>query len=154
MAEQTTTHAADAPRPLDSASGADERGVSSPTFDPRSGSGGRRGVLATLGAVGGSLLASLCCIGPLLYVALGVGAGLATTFEPLRPAFTIIALALLAFRFYQVYGRRRAVTADAASGACGQCAAPRRTRDQVVLWAVAVVTLALLTFPQWSKLLV
>lgn len=151
MAEQTTSRAAETPRPFAGEHGADEHAGSHPALEPR---GGRRGVLASLGAVGGGLLASLCCIGPLIYVALGVGAGLASTFEPLRPAFTIMTLALLALRFYQVYGRRRAVTAATAPGASGQCAAPRRARDQVVLWAVAVVTLVLLTFPQWSKLLV
>ena len=42
--------------------------------------------LSTLGALGAAIASSLCCTGPLLYVALGVGgAGLAGTFEPLRP---------------------------------------------------------------------
>lgn len=42
---------------------------------------GRRGLAASLGAIGAALLASLCCIGPVLLVTLGVGAGLAKLAE-------------------------------------------------------------------------
>jgi mercuric ion transport protein len=115
-----------------------------------------RGLLASLGAVGAAFLASVCCIGPLLFVTLGVGAGLASAFEPLRPIFTVAAVGLLAVGFYVVYGKRPA--ADAADSACapdGSCTVPRnRTRDEVLLWVATVVALVLLTFPQWSTLLV
>src|SRR5919197_3631828 len=81
---------------------------------------GHRGVLASFGAIGAAFLASLCCIGPVLFVTLGVGAGLAARFEPLRPAFTVLTLALLALGFYVVYGRRPAVASAASSAAaCG-----------------------------------
>lgn len=117
----------------------------------------RRGLLVSLGAVSAAFLASLCCIGPVLFVTLGIGAGLASTFEPLRPFFTALTVALLAVGFYVVYGKRRAraAMANAACSPDGGCAARRsRTRDKVLLWAAAVVALVLLTFPQWSKLLV
>lgn len=45
----------------------------------------RRSLAAGAGGVGAATLGSLCCIGPLLFVTLGGGAGLASTFEPLRP---------------------------------------------------------------------
>lgn len=117
----------------------------------------RRGLLASLGAVSAAFLASLCCIGPVLFVTLGVGAGLASTFEPLRPVFTTLTVALLAVGFYVVYGKRSAAaaTTDAACSPDGSCAVPRsRTRDKLLLWAATLVALTLLTFPQWSKLLV
>lgn len=44
---------------------------------------GRRGIVASLGAIAAAVLASLCCIGPVLFVTLGVGAGFARQFEPL-----------------------------------------------------------------------
>jgi mercuric ion transport protein len=129
-----------------------------------------RSVTAAVGAVVAAFLASLCCVGPLLFVALGVGAGLASTFEPLRPAFTVLTLALLAIGFYVVYGRRSApagvasgsapggATAAMTGAACtpdGTCVVPRnRTRDQVLLWVATVVALVFLTFPQWSLYLV
>lgn len=119
----------------------------------------RRGLLASLGAVGAAFLASLCCIGPVLFVTLGVGAGLASAFEPLRPVFTIATVALLAVGFYVVYGKRPATAAatdaDPACAPDGSCAVPpRRTRDKALLWTATVAALVLLTFPEWSKLLV
>ncbi len=116
-------------------------------------SGARRGLAAAAGAIGAAFLASLCCVGPLVFVAFGVGAGLASTFEPLRPLFTFLTVALLAVGFYVVYGKQPAATA--ACGPDGSCAVSRdRTRDKVLLWVAAVVALVFLTFPQWSVLLV
>lgn len=110
----------------------------------------RRGLLAALGAIGAAFLASLCCVGPLLFVTLGVGAGLASTFAPLQPLFTVMAVVLLALGFYVVYGRRRAPVC----APDGTCTVPRdRTRDKVLLWLAAVVALVFLTFERWSVLL-
>lgn len=116
----------------------------------------RRGLFASFGAVGAAFLAALCCVGPLLFVTLGVGAGLASTFEPLRPVFTIATVALLAVGFYAVYGKRpSAVAPEAACGPSDACVIPQsRTRDRVLLWMATVIALLLLTFPQWSLLLV
>ncbi|MEO7986341.1 MAG: mercuric transporter MerT family protein, partial [Gemmatimonadales bacterium] len=95
------------------------------------------------------------CIGPVLFVTLGVGAGLASRFEPLRPVFTVLSVGLLALGFYTVYGRRPAGDAGASCDADGGCAAARnRTRDTVLLWGAALIALIVLTFPLWSKLLV
>ena len=123
------------------------------------GDSGRRGFLASLGAVAAAFLASLCCVGPLVFVTLGVGASLASRFEPLRPVFTILTLGLLAIAFYSVYGARAAVDPGQESGlSCGPegaCTVPRkRTKERVLLWAATLVALLLLTFPQWSLLLV
>jgi len=120
---------------------------------------GRRGLVAMAGAVTAAFLASLCCVGPLVFVAFGVGAGVASTFEPLRPVFTALTVALLAVGFYVVYGRprRRTATLDAAPGCAvdSACAVPsHRTRDTVLLWVATLLALVFLTFPQWSLLLV
>lgn len=125
----------------------------------------RRGLAAAAGAIAAAFLASLCCVGPLAFVAFGVGAGLASTFEPLRPVFTFLTVALLAVGFYVVYGKKptavNAATGAAAGAACapdGTCVVPRsprdRTRDKVLLWIATVVALVFLTFPRWSLLLV
>lgn len=66
----------------------------------------RRAVATGVGGIVAAFLGSLCCVGPLLFVTLGVGAGLASAFEPLRPLFGAIMLALLAAGFWAVYGRR------------------------------------------------
>ena len=71
----------------------------------------RRGLFAALGAVGAAFLAALCCVGPLLFVTLGVGAGLASTFEPLRPLFSAVTIGFLAVGFYLVYWKRPSAAA-------------------------------------------
>lgn len=110
----------------------------------------RRGLLAAAGAVGAAFLASLCCVGPLLFVTLGVGAGLASTFAPLQPFFTVVAVVLLALGFYVVYGRRHVPVCSPD----GTCLIPRdRTRDKVLLWLATILALVFLTFEQWSVLL-
>ncbi|HXG70702.1 MAG TPA: mercuric transporter MerT family protein [Gemmatimonadaceae bacterium] len=116
---------------------------------------GRRGIAASFGAIGAALLASLCCIGPVLFVTLGVGAGLASRFEPLRPVFTVLAVALIAVGFYTVYGWRPPEGDASSCTVDGSCAVPRnRSREKILLWIATVVALVLLTFPQWSGLLV
>ena len=111
---------------------------------------GRRNRWATVTAIGAAFVASLCCIGPLLFVAFGVGAGLASTFEPVRPFFTALAVGAIAFGFWIVYGRKPRVD-PAECGPDGSCAVPRsRTRDKALLWGATLLALALLTLPQWS----
>ena len=116
----------------------------------------KKGLFASLGAVAAALLGSLCCIGPLLFVTFGVGAGLASTFEPLRPVFGVLMAGGLGVGFYTVYGRKpKATEADACCAPAGTCAVPRnRTRDKVLLWIATILALLLWSFPTWSKLLV
>jgi mercuric ion transport protein len=117
---------------------------------------GGGGVWASVGAVVAAFGAALCCVGPILFVTLGVGAGLASTFEPLRPVFTLLAVLGLGVGFYTVYGRRRA--AEAADGDCAPgdaCAVPRsRTREKVILWAATVLAILLWSFNYWSLILI
>lgn len=100
-------------------------------------------VFSTLGAVGAAFVASLCCTGPLVYVALGVGgAGLASTFEPLRPWLLGATAGLLGLGFYGVYGLGpRCADVDFER---------KRRRQKATLWVGTLVVLALATFPVWS----
>lgn len=115
-----------------------------------------RSLFAAAGAVVAAFLASLCCIGPVLFVTLGVGAGLASTFEPLRPLFTVLTAGLLAAGFYTVYGRRAASAGTAEEcGPDAACAVPRsRTRDKIILWGAAALAIVFWSFIYWSWLLV
>lgn len=117
----------------------------------------RRTLLAGLGGIGAAFLGALCCVGPLIFVTFGVGAGLATTFEPLRPLFGVLTVGAFALAFYSVYGGRAAAEpAGGATCAPGEaCAVPRsRTREKVVLWSAVVVAIVVWTFPTWSTWLV
>ena len=115
----------------------------------------RRGVLAGIGAVITAFLASLCCLGPLVFVALGVWAGLATTFDPLRPVFVALTIGFLGLGYYRVYGPRKRASGARMYAAGTPCAVPRsRKRDEILLWAATAVAIVLLSFPSGSKLLV
>jgi mercuric ion transport protein len=116
----------------------------------------RRTTLTGAGGVLAAFLGSLCCVGPLLFVTVGVGAGLASTLEPFRPAFGVLMVVCLSVAIWTVYGRRLPgalggdrVTSD--SGDTASCTAPmQRRRDIVILWAATAVAIVLWTFPTWS----
>jgi hypothetical protein len=92
-------------------------------------------------------------VGPLLFVAFG--AGLASTFEPLRPLFGVLMLAMFALAFCTVYGRRTAGANGAACAPGEACEVPRsHTREKMLLWVAVILALVFWTFPSWSKLLV
>lgn len=111
----------------------------------------RKSLLAGAGAVGAAFLGSLCCMGPILFVTFGVGAGLASTFEPLRPLFGVVMLGLFALAFYSVYAKRGGP--QEMYGVA--CASPRRRQhEKLLLWMAAAIALALWTFPTWSVWLV
>jgi len=116
---------------------------------------GARVWLASFGAVGGAFGAALCCLGPLVFVTFGVGAGLASTFTPLRPLFSLLTLLALGLGFYAVYGRgAKARTAQASCAPGEVCEVPRsRTRDKILLWSATVLAAVLWSFNYWSILL-
>jgi mercuric ion transport protein len=116
---------------------------------------------STTTAVGGVVAAvvwSVCCLGPLLLAALGVGAGAtgfwAGTAEvmkgllPYRPLFIIVALVCFAVSFYLVY-RRPAVWCER-GGICEHQLTSRGTRQW--LWTLAGLALVLMTAPYWLGL--
>ncbi|MGV3516610.1 mercuric transporter MerT family protein [Luteitalea sp.] len=86
--------------------------------------------------------ASACCIGPLAFVLLGVGAFGASlaVLEPYRPALIVLTAVLLGAAFRVTYGRK----AD-----CGACSSPSRSRARTVVWIAAVLTVTLVTFPYY-----
>lgn len=108
----------------------------------------RRSALATAGGVGAAFLASLCCIGPILLVTAGVGAGVAAAFEPLRPAFGVLMVLLFGFGFHSVYRRSDAVPESAVAGQ--SCSRSGRVRDKVFLWVGLFIAIVIWSFPTWS----
>lgn len=103
--------------------------------------------LATGVGVAAAVGSALCCAGPLVAVFLGLsGAGLATTFEPLRPYFVAGAVLSLGAGFAVLRREER--------NACEPdrlCASPRvRRRMRWALWIATAIAIPLLTFPWWS----
>lgn len=104
--------------------------------------------LATGGAVLAAAAASLCCIGPLLFVLLGLGAfGAATAFDSARPYLLGAAVLLLAVGFYRAYFRRE-VAACAPGEACATKPVSRASR--AALWIAAVAVLAFALSPYYA----
>lgn len=98
-------------------------------------------------AVGGlsAVLASTCCLGPLILVALGFSGawiGNLTVLEPYRPIFILAALTALFFAWKRIFRP---------ASACepGQvCAVPKiRAAYKLIFWIVAVLILIALGFP-------
>jgi len=98
--------------------------------------------LAIGGAIITAFVASLCCIGPLLFVVLGLGAfGAAGAFEMARPYLLGLAVLILAFGFYRVYFRR--AEACAPGDACATKPVNRASRVGLWIASIAVPAFAL-----------
>ena len=101
-------------------------------------------VAAGLAAIG----ASVCCIGPLVLLALGTGGtwiSYLTAFESYQPIFVIITLGFLFLSFRKLYIRTR----QCAPG--DSCALPGVLRNQrIIFWIVTVLLIALLTFSYYG----
>ncbi len=103
---------------------------------------------ALAGSLIAGLLASICCIGPLVLGAVGLGSlGFASALAPLRPWFLGLTAVLIACGFYLAYWPQS--TETCAPGEA--CATPASRRGQrVVLWCVAFLAVALATYPSWG----
>jgi len=98
------------------------------------------GVLAAIGA-------SVCCLGPLVLVSIGVGGAWISNLAALTPyrwIFIVAALAFMAFAWHKIY--RAPAAAQCESGTL--CAVPRTNRVyRVMFWVVSALVLAALVFP-------
>ncbi|HHT9155870.1 MAG TPA: mercuric transporter MerT family protein [Candidatus Tripitaka sp. YC43] len=91
------------------------------------------------GSILTAILASSCCIGPLVLAAIGVGG--ASFFAPIakyRPIFIGITFALIGVSYYFIYGRKRAC--------CPGESTKRRWRQEVPLWIITAVAVGLVAF--------
>jgi mercuric ion transport protein len=112
---------------------------------------GRNGRLFAAGGVIGALLASTCCVLPLLLVALGVSGawiGNLTAFEPYKPYFAGAALVFIGLGFRQVYFAEKPACAEGS-----YCARPRSAlMTKTGLWLSTVLVLLALTVNWWAPL--
>lgn len=102
------------------------------------------------GSMAGGMLASACCIGPVVFAILGVsGAAFAHRLEPLRPYLLVLSYALLASAFYLTYR-----TKEPACGPGEECELPRVNRaGKAMLWIAAVVVVLSTSFPWYAEYL-
>ena len=92
-----------------------------------------------------ALGASVCCVLPLVLVAIGVGGAWVAQLRSLErfyPAFVGLAIAAFAYAFYRLYLKPAPCAPDAA------CVSPTTRRNQrIAFWATLVAAKALILFP-------
>lgn len=102
--------------------------------------------LGIVGAIGAAVLASVCCIGPVVLAGLGIGAvAAAQSFAPYRPLFLALTAVFLGVGFYFAYRKPQPATCE------GQvCEAPRAARwGRPLLWLATLLVVVLVAFPYY-----
>jgi len=128
---------------------AEIKGAASPAKSAMAGS--------SAGGLLAAFLASICCIGPVVFAALGVGvgatgflantAGVLKALLPYRPLFIGLTAVLLGVSFYVAY--RRPMVGDATCQACVSASGFRPNRW--LLWIIAGLAVALVLAPYWLE---
>jgi len=106
----------------------------------------KSGTAALTGGTLAALAASVCCLGPLVLVMLGIGGawvGNLTAFEPYRPIFIGVALVFLGLAYRRIY---QAKADDCAPGT--MCTTTRVQRGyKLLFWSVSALVLLAIVFP-------
>lgn len=108
-----------------------------------------RSVLNMRTALAGGILAgvgaSVCCVGPLLLLSLGIGGAWIAhliALEPYRPIFAVLAVVFLALAFRRLYLVPQSCTVG------DDCAADRtRNVQRILFWVLTPITLGLIASP-------
>ena len=107
--------------------------------------------IAATGSVIGAILASSCCIVPLLLVTLGVSGawiGSLSALEPYKPWFAAVTMLFLGIGFWQVYWRPKQ---DCEEGS--YCASPKSDRVvKIALWSATLLVALALTIDYWAPI--
>ena len=105
-------------------------------------------IAAVLAGIG----ASLCCVGPLVLLTLGIGGSWISTLtalEPIRPIFIVITLVFIFLAFRKLYLLPVSCDIDK------PCARPETRRNQrIIFWIVSTLIIALLAFPYYAEYLI
>jgi mercuric ion transport protein len=104
------------------------------------------GIGTVLAAIG----ASVCCVGPLLLLSLGIGGAwmsTLTSMESVRPFFILLTLVLIGLGYHKIY-----VLPDSCETGTA-CALPEEKHKQrIIFWTVSVLVLLLLAFPWYAPI--
>ncbi|NOZ38583.1 MAG: mercury transporter MerT [Gammaproteobacteria bacterium] len=105
-----------------------------------------------IAAIVAGIGASLCCVGPLVLLMLGIGGSWISTLtalEPIRPLFIGITLVFIYLAFRKLYLLPISCDIDKA------CAKPATRRNQrIIFWILSSLIIALLAFPWYAEYLI
>ncbi|WP_157018064.1 mercuric transporter MerT family protein [Mesorhizobium xinjiangense] len=108
----------------------------------------RQGWFAAGGVIG-AILASTCCIAPLVLLTLGVSGtwiGSLTALEPYKPIFAGVALVFIGFGFRRVYFNAKPACEDGSRCARAESALIAKS----ALWLSTVLVVLALTINWWA----
>ncbi|MDA8328051.1 MAG: mercuric ion transporter MerT [Betaproteobacteria bacterium] len=112
----------------------------------------KSGRLPLIGGVIAAIAASLCCVGPLVLVMLGIGGAWVSNLarlEPYRPYFLGAAIIALFFAWEKIY--RTPVAATCAPGSL--CAMSQTNRVyKFLFWVVVLLVVLAIAFPYIAPL--
>lgn len=100
-----------------------------------------------------ALLASLCCITPVLAI-LGGLSGIASAFsflKPLRPYFIAFTIIILGYAFYNAYKPKNKDEVECACEDNETKAKKDFLNSKAFLWLVSMIAVVLITFPYYSQ---
>jgi mercuric ion transport protein len=110
-----------------------------------------RARVAAIGSVVGAVLASSCCVVPLVLVTLGASGawiGNLSALDPYKGYFAAITVMFLAAGYWQVYRKQKVDCEDGS-----YCASPSSSRvTRAALWIATVLVLSALTIDWWAPL--
>lgn len=111
----------------------------------------RRKTWFAAGGVIGAILASTCCIAPLVLLTLGISGawiGNLTALEPYKPYFAVVALVFIGLGFRQVYFKTKPACVEGS-----YCARPvSSVITKTSLWLATVLVVLALTINWWAPL--
>jgi mercuric ion transport protein len=101
------------------------------------------------GGIIGAILASSCCIAPLVLLTLGVSGawiGNLTALEPYKPYFAAVTLAFIGLGFWHVYFRTKPECVEGS-----YCARPQSSIiTKAALWVATLLVVLALTIDWWA----
>ena len=128
-----------------------ERTAVAERTEPQVNQGNASRRLLAAGSLIGAVLASSCCIVPLVLVSLGISGawiGSLTVLAPYKLYFVAATVVLLGAGYWQVYIKPRRACATGS-----YCASPSSGRiTKVALWIATVVVVLAMTISYWAPL--
>jgi len=128
----------------------DHNATAAEAENPEATSQGRDRLLV-VGGMLGAIIASSCCVVPLLLITLGVSGawiGNLTALEPYKAYFIAVTVVLLSAGFWYIYIKPKKACAEGS-----YCARPESGRiTKIVLWFATVLVLINATVNYWAPL--